>query len=43
MHLSACLHVYTPHVSSAHIGQKKASDPLKLDLQTVVSCQVGSG
>jgi hypothetical protein len=27
-----------PHVCSTHRGQKRASDPLELELQALVSC-----
>lgn len=39
-----CLHVYIcePYVYSAHRSQK-VSDPLKVKLQTMVSCYVGAG
>ena len=38
----ACMHVYVPHVCSAHRGQKRALDPLELELQEVVSYHVGT-
>jgi hypothetical protein len=40
-----CLHVClcTMCVPCAHKGQKRASDPLELDFQTVVSHHMGAG
>lgn len=38
----ACMYV-RPCVPGAHGGQKKASDPLGLESQTVVSCPVDAG
>ena len=45
MHTSVCLHVcmFTMCKSGALGDQKRALDPLKLELQTVVSCCVGAG
>lgn len=46
---SVCMYVYILHVrmynahmSSCHGGQKKASSPLELELQAVVSCHMGA-
>lgn len=38
-----CMSVYHMYVSGACRGQKKASDPVELELQMVMSCHVGSG
>ena len=38
--LPACMSVY--HVCLVHMGQKWASDPLKQELQIVVSCHVSA-
>lgn len=38
--LPACMSVY--HMPCVYRGQKKVSDPLGLELQTVVHCYVGS-
>ena len=40
--LPACMTMYCVGVPGAHRGQKRASDPLELELQMVVSHQVGS-
>ena len=37
------MHVCVLHACSVHGGQKRVSDPLELESQTVVSCQVGAG
>ena len=34
--------VYDMHACSAHGGQKRAVEPLEVELQTVVSCHVGA-
>lgn len=34
----ACICVYVPYVSNVCGSQKKALDPLKLELETVTSC-----
>jgi hypothetical protein len=39
--LLARISVY--HVPGAHRDQKRTSDPVELELQMVVSCQVGAG
>ena len=39
--LLACMSII--YVSGAHEDQKRASDPLELELQTVVSHHVGAG
>jgi hypothetical protein len=39
----ACLYACAPLACSARGGQKRASDLLGLELQPVVSCQVGTG
>ena len=36
-------YICVPWVSSSHGGQKRASDPLKLELQTIVSYHMGAG
>jgi len=40
-----CLHIYlyTKYVAGAHGGQKRTSDPSKLELQVVVSHHVVAG
>jgi hypothetical protein len=38
--LPECMHCIT-YMSSAHVGQKKVSDPLNWELQIVVSHQMG--
>lgn len=38
----ACMCACAPHVSSAHSGQKRVSDPLELDLQMFASYGVGT-
>lgn len=38
----ACMRVCALHVSCDHSGQKRASDPLELDLQMVASYGVGN-
>lgn len=45
MHVVFCLPVYlcTSCMSGAHWCQKKESDPLKLQLQTIVNCRVDTG
>lgn len=37
------LYVCEPHPCSAKGGQKKATEPLEVEFQTVVSCPVGAG
>jgi hypothetical protein len=32
-----------PHLSNAHRGQKRTSDPLELEFQKVVSCYIEAG
>ena len=39
----ACMHVYAPHACNACRGQTKASESLKLEVYTVVSCHVSAG
>ena len=39
----SCICVCVPHTHSVQECQKKMSDPLELELQTVVSCHVGAG
>lgn len=39
----ACMTIREAHACSAHEGEKRASDPLKLELQMVVSHLVGVG
>lgn len=39
LHVCLCIR----HLSGALGGQKRALDPLKLELQMVVSCHVGAG
>jgi hypothetical protein len=39
----ANMYVCAPHVCSAHGNQKKVSDSLELELQTVVNLHVGAG
>ena len=34
----ACMHMYTACVPGIHGGPKRVMDPLKLELQMVVSC-----
>lgn len=45
MCMSTCLHVYkhTMCIPDAHGNQKQVLDPLKLELQTTMNYQVGSG
>lgn len=38
--ISDCINLY---MSSMHGGLKRVSDTLKMELQTVVSCQVSAG
>ena len=38
----ACMHVFIAHVCSSHGGQKGSSNPLELELQTVISYCVGA-
>jgi hypothetical protein len=40
---SACTYVYAPSACKVLRGQKKASDPLELDLYTMVSCHIDAG
>lgn len=37
-----CMCVYLPHGNSAQSGQKRVSDTLELELQTIVSQYVGA-
>ena len=37
------MYICAPCVCNAYRGQKRASDPLKLELQTVLSHNVGAG
>ena len=39
MSVSACMF----YMSGAYRGQKRALDPLELELQTVVNCHMGAG
>lgn len=39
--LSKCVCVCTTYIPGVHGSQKRASDPLRLDLPIVVSCQGG--
>ena len=39
----ACMDVYVPHGCSARGGQKRALDPLKLELYSIVNCRLGAG
>lgn len=41
--MSACMYAHVLHAFSDHGGQKSILDPLRLRLQLVVSCCVGSG
>ena len=36
------MHICAPRVLVAPVQTRRASDPLELDLQTVVSCRVGA-
>lgn len=40
--LLACTYVCVPHVCGAHGGQRRMSDPLGRELQTVDSCHVSA-
>lgn len=37
------MYLHTMCISGTHRGQKKASGPLELELQAMVSCQVNAG
>lgn len=43
MCMGICLHVWAPCPCSAQVGQKRAVDPLRLEVQMVVSFQMDSG
>lgn len=40
--MGLCLSLSMYHVCIAHGGQKKAPDPLELELEVTVSCHVGA-
>ena len=42
VYVSAC-HMYQVYVFGAFRGQKRVSDPLEMELQTIVSNHVGAG
>lgn len=41
--LSACMCLYVPYGCSAHRSQKRVSDALVVELQMVVTCDMGAG
>ena len=42
MSVNTSMYVCSPHACSAHGGQKRISDPLKLELQMFENCHVGA-